>query len=136
MTAKAFFDTNILIYALSDQDKTKNAKARKIMDNGGVLSSQVVAETCLNLKRKINYPEDLLEKCIKGLYSQFQVIPLGEEIFIRSCRLREQYSLSYWDSLIIAAALEAHCDTLYSEDLHHGQQFGNTKIVNPFIPLK
>jgi predicted nucleic acid-binding protein len=132
MTAKAFFDTNILIYALSDQDKTKNLKARKIMSNGGVISSQVVAETCVNLKRKINYPEDLLEKCIKGIYTQFEVIPLGEEIFVRSCLLRGRYSLSFWDSLIVAAALESGCETIYSEDLQHGQNFENSKIINPF----
>lgn len=83
--------------------------------------------------RKADYPEDRLRNLLRALYQHYTVHLLTPEIFIQASELREKYTFSYWDSLIVATALENNYSILYSEDMQHGQIIETSlTITNPF----
>lgn len=139
-SVKCFFDTNILIYTLDDSDARKTNMARRLVrehfsNDSACISFQVVQE-CLNTAiRKADIPlntqqaEQLLTNVLMPLV---QVIPSGK-LYQSAIHLHERYQFSFYDSLIVAAALEANCNLLYSEDLQHNQLIENLKIINPFL---
>lgn len=130
-----FVDSNVWLYAFvrtSDQPKRKAAVA---VLNGGpfVVSSQVVNEVCVNLIRKAGFDDARIGRLVKAFYRRYLVMPLEQTTMLEACRLRIRYSLSYWDSLIVASALAAGCTRLLSEDMCEGQVIdGTLTIVNPF----
>ncbi len=74
------------------------------------------------------------KEIISSFYNDFRVIPFSEELILRASDLREKYSVSFWDSLVLSTAIEAECKYLYSEDMQHNQIIEKTlKIVNPFV---
>lgn len=132
-----FVDTNIWLYGFIDsQDSLKHETAKRIIQGHDlVISTQVINEVCVNLLRKGNFPESEIETLIAAFYSNYSVIDFSQEILINASRIRQIYSLSYWDSLIVTTALSAGCEILYSEDMHDGLQVSNTlTIKNPFKP--
>ncbi len=138
MAVRAFIDTNILVYAYDDRDAGKQSMAREllanaVMDKNIVLSSQVVQEFCHVLMHKLKVVEPrIMGEVIDDVLSPLtQHIP-SPEFFLRAIKLYEAYSLSFYDSLIVQAALDLGCDTLYSEDLQTGQKFDGLVVVNPF----
>ncbi len=137
MPANIFVDTNIWLYSLiqSDADDRHQQAAELLLQmNFPVINSQVIREICSNLKKKTRMPEDQLRGLIHGWYQSCKVVSSNSNQHLLASRLRESYSFSYWDSLIVAAALDAGCTTLFSEDMHHGQKIeGKLTIVNPFI---
>jgi predicted nucleic acid-binding protein len=133
MTEKVFFDTNILVYSYFVQSEEKSVKSRKLIIEGGSISSQVIAETCFVLLKKGNYSEDEIRTVVRECYSSFNVISHTENIFLIAADLRKKYKFSYWDSLIIASAKHEGCNILYSEDLQHNFNADSLKIVNPFV---
>jgi predicted nucleic acid-binding protein len=99
------------------------------------LNSQVIRETCSNLLKKSAYPEDAIQRLVRGWYRDCEVFPSSAAQHLRASTLRERHSFSYWDSLIVAAALDAGCSTLYSEDMQHGQVIDcQMTLINPFLP--
>jgi predicted nucleic acid-binding protein len=132
MTAKSFADTNIVIYAEgSDVDKAQRATA--ILALGPVISSQVITETIGTLSRKYGFTLTEAHEVALSLIDLCEVVPVGADTIREAVRLVARYHLSHWDSLIVAAALLAGCETLYSEDLQHNQLFDDRlRIVNPF----
>lgn len=73
---------------------------------------------------------------LRAMHRSCRVVPDSEETFALASLLRKKRAFSYWDSLIVAAALDAGCDTLYSEDMQHGQLVeGRLRLVNPFVGL-
>lgn len=138
MPAKVFVDSNIWLYALL-QRSNDDARHQRAMDflftlSRPVISSQVIRETCNNLIKKSSMPEERLRILIQGWYQDCEVIVSNAAQHLMASRLRESYSFSYWDSLIVAAAVDAGCTTLFTEDMHHGQQIDETMtIANPFI---
>jgi predicted nucleic acid-binding protein len=135
MHAEFFLDTNILLYAASSakSEQSKRAKARELlaMDGGG-LSVQVQAEFYVNATGKFNLPHDKLVGILESLDS-YPVLALTEAVFWAALQIKGRYQLSYWDSAIVAAALELGCHTVYSEDLNHGQSYAGVRVINPFV---
>ena len=138
MPAKIFVDTNIWLYSLiqTSEEDTRHQIAAAFLDSveRPVISTQVIREATYNLIKKARMPEDSIRALITSWYQDCVVHESSEAQFLHASRLRDLYSLSYWDSLIIAAALDANCATLYSEDMQHGQIIdGKMTILNPFF---
>ncbi len=98
-----------------------------------VINSQVIREACANLIKKAKMPEASVQRLLQGWYRDSEVLAsnVGQHLLASSLRTNSRFS--YWDSMIVAAALDAGCTTLYSEDMQHGQRVeGQLTIVNPF----
>lgn len=133
MTARAFADTNLFVYAESE-DGDKTVRALSIIEAQPVISVQVVNETVSVLTRKYGFALSEAHEIAESLLDLCEVVPVEAATVREAIRLARRYPLSHWDSLIVAAALLANCDILYSEDLQHGQVFEDRlTIVNPFL---
>ena len=139
MSAESFIDTNLFIYQIEALDQRKCTIAGDIIREGvftgnSSISFQVVQE-CLNtVSRKASIPFSTEET---HLYFDTVLAPLwrimpSQRLYHRSLEIQARYLYSYYDALIIAAALDAGCTRLYSEDLQHGQQIEGLTIENPF----
>ena len=127
----AFFDTNILIYAQQSGPKAQIAQA--FMAAGGVISVQVLNETANVLLRKFGRNWAEVEQVLTDIDDVFgPALPLTGQIHMAAIGLARDHGLPIYDALIIAAALEAGCDQLLSEDLQHGRRFGALVAQNPF----
>jgi predicted nucleic acid-binding protein len=128
----SFFDTNVLIYVTSG-DPAKADRAEKLILEGGVISVQVLNEIANVLRRKMGmtWPEtNAFLATIRGL---LPVQPLAVETHETGLALAERYGLPIYDAMIAAAALQADCDTLWSEDMQDGMLLdGRLRVVNPF----
>ena len=139
-TRRVFFDTNVLVYSHDISTPEKCTRAKSLMNeafikNIGVVSGQVLGETFVTLTRKIGVPlDDALDE-IRRL-SRFHVVDISSSHVLRAVEIQETCQLSYWDSLIIAAAEFASCDTVWSEDLNDGQRYGSVTVRNPFATIK
>jgi predicted nucleic acid-binding protein len=135
MHAEFFFDTSILLYAASSakSEQSKRSKARDLLArDGGGLSVQVQAEFYVNATGKFKLPHDKVVGILESLDS-YPVLSITEAVFWAALQIRGRHQLSYWDSAIIAAALELGCHTVYSEDLNHGQSYAGVRVINPFL---
>ena len=130
---RAFLDTNILVYAsLIGEPKAVTGKA--LRDIGGVISVQVLNELTNVLLRKARWPWDAVRESLTLTRAILEVVPLTETIHEDELRLAERYSLSIYDAMIVAAALESGCDVLWSEDMQDSQIIeGRLRIRNPFL---
>jgi len=138
MSDKHFVDTNVLMYAHDSTAGTKHRRARTLIaelwnSGGGVLSTQVLQELCINLRRKAGRPLSMEEtrRVIQDYLSWEIVVNTGESI-LQALEIEGRYKISFWDALIIQAAESAGADILYSEDLARGQKYGSVRVVNPF----
>ena len=136
---RVFFDTNIIVYTHDDDAPKKRDRARKLLkdafvDDTGVISGQVLGEVFVTVTRKIGIPLadalDEIKRC-----SRFRVVEISSSLVLRAIEIQSEYQLSYWDSLIIAAAEFASCEIVWSEDLNDGQRYGSVVVRNPFIGL-
>lgn len=133
---KAFFDTNVLLYMRSSADLTKQARARELFEHhvemgSIVLSTQVVQEFFAVGLRKLK----LSRETVKETVISFLALPLvlfGPSHILRAIQNEEQYQISFWDGLILAAAESAGAEVLFTEDLNDGQQYGEVLVRNPF----
>jgi predicted nucleic acid-binding protein len=131
MTAnRAFFDTNILLYLLSDD--TKADKAEALIAMGGVVSVQVLNEFASVAFRKLKMTWSEIREILATIRAICEVIPVTVEIHEAGLAIAERYRLSLYDSLILAAAAKAECRIVYSEDIQDGQVLQNITICNPF----
>ncbi len=134
MSDRVFIDTNVLIYAYSNDDPIKKAKALAVCAvEDSWLSTQVLSEFTNILRRKllISWPDILL--AIGELINNFPVHANDSQTIKQAIQLAAQYQFSWYDSLIVSAALECGATTLYSEDLNNGQLIDRKlTIVNPF----
>jgi predicted nucleic acid-binding protein len=141
MKDKCFLDTNLIVYLFDKSEPDKRQKARRVFielqrQSESYISSQVVNEFIVSSSQKIKkpIPFDQIEKKLLFLDRRLHIVPLRFETSLKAVEIRRQYHYAYWDALIIAAALEAQCATLYSEDMQHGQQIEKRlTILNPFI---
>jgi predicted nucleic acid-binding protein len=132
MTARVFADTNLFIYAES-QDQDKATRAIEIIRNSPVISTQVINETVSVLTRKHKFLLSEAHEIAESLLDLCEVVAVDKSTLRKAIDLAKRYSLSHWDSLIVAAALLANCEKLYSEDMQHGQVFDDQlTVVNPF----
>jgi len=130
----AFIDTNIWLYAfIDDGTDKKDISQALIKSSQPVVSVQVINEVCINLLKRAQFPEGEISGLIETFYQKYEVIEMQKELLLTASRLRQSYALSYWDSLIVAAALFSGAPTLYSEDMQHNLLIEKSlRIVNPF----
>ena len=132
MPAKQFFDTNILIYAFASNDP-RSARAESLIAEGGVIGVQVLNEFTNVARRKLRWQWEQIEASLAVVEDLFgPVAPLTKVIHTRAVALARERDLSVYDALIVAAAQDAGCERLFSEDLQHGQKFGTLTVKNPF----
>jgi predicted nucleic acid-binding protein len=131
---KIFLDTNILIYAYSETEAEKKAKVLPLLEDEPVsLSTQVVNEFVWVMNKKFNVPMDSLRHIVKNLFGLYHVGIVTDATITKAMDMSSQLNFPYWDSLIVASALETGCDILFTEDLQHGQVIENRLTVrNPF----
>lgn len=133
MTAdKAFFDTNILLYLLSDESG-KADHAEKIMLTGGTISVQVLNEFASVAARKLGLSVAEIREILQTIRAFCDTQPVTEEIHDHGLVIAERFGFSIYDSMILSAALNSDCTLLYSEDFQHGQRIDDRlRISNPF----
>jgi predicted nucleic acid-binding protein len=138
MSGKAFVDSNILIYAHDRDTGEKNRTAREIIatlwhERRGVLSTQVLQEFSVNVRKKATHPvsREELKQTLEDLMS-WETIVNSPRAVLRALEIEEGYQLSFWDAMIVQAAISAECAIIYSEDLSHGQEYEGVLVVNPF----
>ena len=128
----SFFDTNVLVY-IASSDPVKADRAEAIIGDGGVISVQVLNELTNVARRKMQLAWPDTRRFLSALRSLLTVHPITLEIHEAGLALAERYTLSTYDAMMVASALHADCDTLWSEDMQHGMAFdGGLRIVNPF----
>lgn len=138
MSAKAvFLDTNIVIYAYSVDQAQKYQIARALIEAGNaVISTQVLNEYCNSTHKKYPQMFDRVEQTLHELLAVLQVRDLMPSTSLHAVQLTRRYGYSYYDSLIVASAIEAECSVLVSEDMQNGMLIDDRlRIVNPFLPL-
>ncbi len=131
-----FFDTNILLYADDSDAGAKTGIARDLLrrslsDRTGVVSTQVLQEFYVNARKKLKLDGAAARARIE-VYLAFDVVTVTPSLLLAAVDLHRLDSVSFWDALVIRAAENAGCDTLYSEDLQAGRRFGPVRVVNPF----
>jgi predicted nucleic acid-binding protein len=132
MNAKAFFDTNVLLYLAGDP--VKAIVVRRLLETGGVMSVQVLNEFAHVARGKFALTIRAIRELLGIVRELCEVSPLTVTHHDDALRLADRYRLRLYDALIVAVALDTQCELLYSEDLHAGQIFDRRlKIVNPFI---
>jgi predicted nucleic acid-binding protein len=137
-TVTSFVDTNILIYAEDRDAKGKHEVARSLIldlweSREGVVSVQVLHEFYVNVTKKLKKPLSVAKaKDIIEEYLTWTVVDNTGPMLLDAINLQKKAQLSFWDSLIVQAAIQSGCDRLYSEDMNAGQRFGPVTVVNPF----
>lgn len=136
MNGKAFFDTNVLIYA-AVKDDPRSERAEQLLVVEGVISVQVLNEFVSVARRKYQMPWRDVRTALQWIRLLCpKVLAVTSETHERAVGIAEKYGYGIYDSLIVASALEAACLILYSEDMRDGQLIeGRMRIRDPFLPL-
>lgn len=134
---KTFLDTNVLVYAFDGADPAKQEIAQGVLRDSVadslVISSQVLSEFFVVVTRQLVTPLALdVAAAAVHQFSALQVIPTDSALVRKAIEHVETDQVSYWDALIVAAALQARCTTLLTEDLQAGRRLGSLQISNPF----
>ena len=130
---KPFLDTNVLVYAALSDDPRRPA-AEQLMAAGGTISVQVLNEFVNVARGKLSWSWPDIEMMLALVRSQSRrVLDISVATHEAAIALARDHRLSFYDALIVAAAQEAGCDTLFTEDMQHGRKFGGLVVVNPFI---
>ncbi len=137
MNDRIFLDTNILIYLYSEDEIEKREVSQKLIDNYvPLISTQVINELSNVMIKKFNLTPTTVSQIVEELADSCIVNMITIKTIQNAIKLVETYKYSYYDSLIIASALENKCDKIYSEDMQHGQIIkGQLEILNPFIGI-
>lgn len=143
MKDKFFIDTNILVYSFSKEEPEKKEIASGLIHSAlqsqkGVISYQVIQEFLNVSTKKFPVP---LKSIDAAKYIDLVLNPLCQvfssiTLYKTALEIKDRWQYSFYDSLIISAALESNCSTLFSEDLHHSQKINSLEIINPFIALQ
>jgi predicted nucleic acid-binding protein len=138
MNGKFFVDTNILVYAHDKSAGAKHDRARGLIEQlwqsgEGVLSTQVLQELCVSIRRRAARPlpvEELRQLILD--YVSWDVVVNTPESVLRALELEQRYQVSFWDALILQAAEACGASTLCSEDFAGGRSYGSIQVLNPF----
>lgn len=139
MSDRFFVDTNVLVYAHDASAGRKHQIARALIEElwtnrSGVLSTQVLQELYVNVRRVAFNPLDAGEA--RGLvedYASWETVVNDGAAILGAIGIENRYGISFWDALIVHAANATAVETLYTEDLNHGQVYGEVTAVNPFV---
>lgn len=131
---RCFVDSNVWLYAfIEGGDANKSFQARSLVQaNDITVSTQVINEVCVNLVKKASFAEADVRRLVASFYRRYTVVSLGQATLTKASKIRGRHSFSFWDSLIVASAILAGVDVLYSEDMQDGFEIENVRIVNPF----
>lgn len=131
--AETFFDTNIVLYLFSS-DPAKADRAEELLAAGGVVNVQVLNELTSVARRKLDMTWPEINEILAYVRTGCRVEPLTLGTHMRGVEIAERYSVSVYDAMILASALDAGCSTLCTEDLHNGQVIdGRLTIRDPFM---
>ena len=142
MSDKTFVDTNVLIYAHDVDAGDRNAVARRLVSElwdsrRAVISTQVLQEFYVNATRKISTPIARAEaRQIVKAYAVWQTELVGPAEIQQASELEEEHQLSFWDALIVAAALKGGASRILTEDMNDGQSISGVLIENPFSSIR
>ena len=133
-----FVDTNVLVYAHDRTAGSKHDSARQLVhelwrSRRGVVSTQVLQEFYVTVRKKVAVPlsrEEARELIVD--FRSWRVVVNDEHSILDAIELEERFRISFWDALIVQAAITSGADVLYSEDLNAGQTYGTVTVVNPF----
>jgi predicted nucleic acid-binding protein len=135
-----FLDTNIAVYCFDSSAPRKQETAKELVTHAassgtGVVSFQVLQEFCnvASNSRRLNLAPDRIMAYVSLVLQPMNQIATSPALLERALSIRQAHGFAFYDSLIIAAAQEAQCTALYSEDMQHGQLLGSLKIINPFL---
>jgi predicted nucleic acid-binding protein len=135
MPADVFFDTSVLVYTLGKQDQ-RTQVAEALLVAGGVVSIQVLNELAAVSRRKLRMEWREIQAATELIRFLCETpIPVTVEVHERALRISQRHKYHIYDSLVIAAALEAGCAILYSEDMQDGHSIESLRIRNPFRNL-
>lgn len=136
---KAFFDTNLLVYLFDADAPSKQARAREVLDREvragrAVLSTQVLQEFYVTVTRKLGRPlaPDVAYRAVADL-SALPLVQVDRQTILSAIQRCRRDRLSFWDALIVQAALTAGAEILYTEDLQHGRVMDGLQVENPFL---
>lgn len=132
MSRKVFFDTTVLIYSIAEGD-ARAAVAERLLLSGGCISVQVLNEFAAVARRKLTMSWREIGEALAAIRMLCEPpVPLTVQIHDAAISIAAKHGYTIYDSLIVAAALDAACDTLYSEDMQDGQRIAGLTIRNPF----
>ena len=134
--SRSFVDTNVLVYAFDDADPRKRDRARAVLNDGSatlIISSQVVGEFYVVVTRRLATPltPDAARAAV-GELLKLPVVPIDGELTRAAVATSQAAPLSYWDALIVEAAVASRCDRVLTEDLSAGAEIRSVRIENPF----
>ena len=133
MPAGRFFDTNLIVY-FAIQNAPHSGRAAELIEGGGTISVQVLNEFTNVARSRMRMSWDEVNDTLQLLQDLLDVQPLTIAVQHLGVALAERYNFHIYDAMIVAAALEADCDVLYSEDMQHGLVVEKRlRIVNPFV---
>ena len=140
MHAKSFLDTNVLVYAAAGRgpEERKRQRALSLIDQEDIgISAQVLQEFYVTVTRKIESAMSS-EQALNWIeqFESFPCVTLDSSLVKVAAEVSESFRISYWDGAIVYAAQILRADTLYTEDLNDGQQYGSVRVVNPFLEEK
>lgn len=139
MSDKCFVDTNILVYAHDRLAGWKRQRAARLTEQlwneaGGVISTQVLQEFCYTVRRKLTHPLSLQDTfSVIQQYLAWNVVVNSSTAALEAMKIEAQYTISFWDALILQSARLAGAKILYTEDFSHGQMYGDVRAINPFL---
>lgn len=138
MSDRVFLDTNIVVYLFDDDSPERQARAAEILRADGetmelVLSTQVLQEFYVAVTRKLERPlaEDDALLAVQSLI-ELTVTQVDPDMIVSAIELSQAHSVSFWDALIVQAALTSDCQRLLTEDMQDGRRFGELLVENPF----
>lgn len=136
--AKVFFDTNIFGYAVDQGDPSKFETARSLLSKdysrgGTAISSQVCQEFFNMATKRLKHDPLVVREWIAAF--DHEIVDIRRDLILQGIDLSVRYKIAFYDALIVAAAMSARCENLYTEDMQHGMRFGTLQVVNPFRNL-
>ena len=129
---RIFIDSNVMIYAYFKQDEKKQRVSKQLIAQNAVISTQVLQEMTNTLHRKMKVDYSIVRSILQECLQNCDINTNTSDTVFLAIDIAKRYGFSFYDSLIIAAALESKCTTLYSEDMHDNQRIENLTIKNPF----
>lgn len=135
---RAFLDTNILVYLFDEDEPDKQDRATALFedlaeDDALVVSTQVLQEFYAVCTRTLARPLEPGDAAVAlEAFTKLPVVTLTPELILSAAELHQEGSISFWDALIVQAALSAGADVLYTEDMQDGRRFGGLVVCNPF----
>ena len=134
--AKCFLDTNLFVYSMDTANPEKMKKSREILtatlaEKNAVISTQVLQEFYVAATKKLGADPFKVKNIMKSL-APLEVIAVDRNLIFEAIDIQMSYQISFWDALIISAAVQAKCDCILTEDLNNGQIIRGTEIINPY----